>query len=290
MNDAIQKILVSTDGSTESESAFAAIMPVVRAYAPEVAVLYVFEDPEASFMPPARVAKACGALRATNVNAYLELREGLPAEEILRVAREKKVDLIAISTHGRKGVVRLIAGSVAEEVLRRTDVPLLVTRPGTAVHEWKQIVVALDGSARSESVLPEAVRLARKLGAGIEVLQVAVPVVAGGAGEAPIVLPPEDPMPYLNSVVRRLEADGAKARAVSLEGRPSEAVLKHLAESGASLLCMTTHGRSGLTRMLLGSVAEEILRKSPCPVLLRRIETASEAAGKPVNRAVRVGR
>ena len=74
MNDGVKKILVTTDGSPESESVFAAIMPVVRAWNPEVAVLYVFEDPEASFMPPARIAKACSALRAAGVNAYLELR------------------------------------------------------------------------------------------------------------------------------------------------------------------------------------------------------------------------
>ena len=289
MKEVIEKILVSTDGSPESEAAFAAIMPVVRAYAPEVAVLYVFEDPEASFMPPAKVAKACGALRASNVNAYLELREGMPAEEILKVAREKKVDLIAITTHGRRGVVRLIAGSVAEEVLRKTDIPLLVTRPNTVVHEWKRIVVALDGSERSESVLPEAVRLARKLGAALEILRVAVPVVAAGAGEAPIMLPPEDPMPYLKGVLKGLDLRGIEARAVALEGHPSEAILRHLAESAASLLCMTTHGRSGLARILLGSVAEEILRKAPCPVLLQRNVAASEGAKKPAKKAVRVG-
>jgi len=289
VKEVIEKILVSTDGSPESEAAFAAIMPVVRAYAPEVAVLYVFEDPEASFMPPAKVAKACGALRASNVNAYLELREGMPAEEILKVAREKKVDLIAITTHGRRGVVRLIAGSVAEEVLRKTDIPLLVTRPNTVVHEWKRIVVALDGSERSESVLPEAVRLARKLGAALEILRVAVPVVAAGAGEAPIMLPPEDPMPYLKGVLKGLDLRGIEARAVALEGHPSEAILRHLAESAASLLCMTTHGRSGLARILLGSVAEEILRKAPCPVLLQRNVAASEGAKKPAKKAVRVG-
>jgi nucleotide-binding universal stress UspA family protein len=289
MREVIEKILVCTDGSPESEAAFAAIMPVVRAYAPEVAVLYVFEDPEASFMPPAKVAKACGALRASNVNAYLELREGMPAEEILKVAREKKVDLIAIATHGRRGVVRLIAGSVAEEVLRKTDIPLLVTRPNTVVHEWKRIVVALDGSERSESVLPEAVRLARKLGAALEILRVAVPVVAAGAGEAPILLPPEDPMPYLKGVLKGLDLRGIEARAVALEGHPSEAILRHLAESAASLLCMTTHGRSGLARILLGSVAEEILRKAPCPVLLQRNVAAPEGAKKPAKKAVRVG-
>ena len=288
MKELIQKILVPTDGSPESEAVFAAIMPLVRAYAPEVPVLYVIEDPEQSFMPPARVAKACSALRASNVNAHLELRQGTPADEILRVARERKVDLIAISTHGRGGVLRLIAGSVAEEVLRKTELPLLVTRPNTPVHEWKRIVVALDGSERSEDILPDATQLARKLGASIDVVRVASPVVVAGASEAPIVLPPEDPMPYLRTFVGKLESQGIQARAVAFEGRASEAILGHLKASGASLLCMTTHGRSGLARILLGSVAEEILRKAPCPVLLRRNVSAQTGARKPAKKSVYV--
>jgi nucleotide-binding universal stress UspA family protein len=270
MNEHVERILVAADGSRDSEAVFSAIMPLVRADAPQVSVLYVVEDPDESFMPPALLAKACGALRSTNVNAHLELRQGLPAEEILRASRERSTDLIAMSTHGRGGVVRMIAGSVAEEVLRKTELPVLLTRPGLAVREWKRIVVALDGSERSESILPEAVKLARKLGASIELVRVATPVVAAGAGEAPMVLPPEDPMPYLKGVAARLEREGVKAGAVALEGRASEAILAHLDESAAPLLCMATHGRSGLVRLLLGSVAEEVVRRSPCPVLLRR--------------------
>lgn len=283
MNDPIKKILVTTDGSPESESVFPAIMPIVRAYDPEVSVLYVFEDPDSSFMPPARLAKACGALRAANVNASLELREGMPAEEILRAAREKKADLIAMSTHGRGGVVRLIAGSVAEEVLRKARVPVLVTRPETKVHEWKRVAVALDGSERSEAILPEAARLARKMGASLELLHVIHPVVVAAAGEAPVVLPPPDPMPYLKGVLDRMANEGMPAHVVILEGGTSAAILHHLEVSGASLLCMTTHGRTGLTRILLGSVAEEILRKAPCPVLLRRNVPVSEPAPAKVH-------
>jgi nucleotide-binding universal stress UspA family protein len=171
MNDPIKKILVTTDGSPESESVFAAIMPIVRADDPQVSVLYVIEDPDNSFMPSPRLAKACSALRASNVRASLEIREGVPAEEILRAAREKKADLIAMSTHGRSGVVRLIAGSVAEEVLRRSKIPVLMTRPETASRSWKRIAVALDGSERSEAILPEAAALAKKMGAVLEVLR-----------------------------------------------------------------------------------------------------------------------
>ena len=284
MNDPIKKILVTTDGSPESESVFPAIMPIVRAEDPEVSVLYVIEDPDASFMPPARLAKACGALRAANVRASLEVREGVPAEEILRAAREKKADLIAMSTHGRGGVARLIAGSVAEEVLRKSKVPVLVTRPETAVHPWKRIAVALDGSERSEAILPEAAALAKKMGAVLEVLHVIHPVVAGGAGEVPVVLPPKDPMPYLDGVLKRLAAEGLPPQVAILEGGTSQAILRHLEASGAGLLCMTTHGRTGMTRILLGSVAEEILRKAPCPVLLRRNVPLSEEAPKAMTR------
>ena len=280
MNDPIKKILVTTDGSPESESVFPAIMPIVRTDDPQVSVLYVIEDPDASFMPPARLAKACGALRAANVRASLEVREGIPAEEILRAAREKKADLIAMSTHGRGGVVRLIAGSVAEEVLRRSKVPVLMTRPETPIHSWKRIAVALDGSERSETILPEAAALAKKMGAVLEVLHVIHPVVAGGAGEVPVVLPPKDPMPYLNGILKRLAAEGLPPQVAVLEGGTSQAILRHLEASGAGLLCMTTHGRTGMTRILLGSVAEEILRKAPCPVLLRRNVPLSEEAPK----------
>jgi nucleotide-binding universal stress UspA family protein len=287
MNEKIQRLLVPADGSPESEAVFSAIMPLVRSDAPQVTVLYVEEDPDESFAPPARLAKACAALRAADVNAHLELRHGLPAEEILRAARERSVDLIAMSTHGRGGVVRMIAGSVAEEVLRKTELPILVTRPNVMVHEWKRIVVALDGSERSESILPEAVRLARKLNAEIDVLRVAMPTVAAGAGETPIVIPPEDPMPYLKSVVRGLEKEGIPARAVGLEGRAAPAILSHLQDSGASLLCMATHGRSGLARILLGSVAEEVVRKAPCPVLLRRSVPVSATPASPAKKTVK---
>lgn len=277
MKKSIEKVLVPTDGSPESEAVYAAILPLVRAYAPQVSVLYVIEDPDAPFTPPERVARTFAALRASRVNAHLELRQGVPADEILQAAREKKVDLIAMSSHGRGGVVRLIAGSVAEEVLRRTELPVLVARVGNAATEWKRIAVALDGSERSESILPEVARLARTVGASVDVLRVATPVIAAGPGEVPFIVPPEDLRPYLDVVVAGLAQEGVRARAVALEGNPSTMILNHLRDSGASLLCMTTHGRSGLARLLLGSVAEEVVRKAPCPVFLRRTVAATAA-------------
>jgi nucleotide-binding universal stress UspA family protein len=114
------------------------------------------------------------------------------------------------------------------------------------------------------------------------------PVFTGGIVETPMVLQPEDPLPYLRGVVTRLQALGVTASATALEGRASGEILRHLQVTGASLLCMTTHGRSGLSRLLLGSVAEEILRKSPCPVLLRRTVASAEVVGVPVASGIRI--
>src|SRR5579863_5026259 len=108
MNPPLERILVATDGSPESESIFPAVMPLVRAYNPEVAMLYVVEDPDAPRVAPEPVAKACAVLRASRVNAYVELREGDPAPGILAAAHEGHCGLIALCTHGRTGAVRWI--------------------------------------------------------------------------------------------------------------------------------------------------------------------------------------
>jgi nucleotide-binding universal stress UspA family protein len=269
MNEKIEQILVTTDGSPESEHAFAAMMPLVRLDHPEVTVLHVVEDPEASFNPPARVAKACSALRASGVNAHLELREGKPSEEI--ASRAKDSDLLVMSTHGRGGFKHLLLGSVTEEVLRRVETPILVTRPDVRADSWTRMVVALDGSTRSERILEDVIPLARRMHAAVELVQSAMPPITGsGIGDIPGVQIIENPLPYLEGVKSWLATQGIDASVKALEGRAGAQVLRHAQESASSLLCMTTHGRTGLSRALMGSIADEVIRHAPCPVLLRR--------------------
>ncbi len=288
MNDKCERILVTTDGSAESDAAFAAMMPVVRADDPEVAVLHVLEDPNASFNPPARVAKACRALRANGVNAHLEIREGKPAEEIVRLGQ--KGDLIVMSTHGRGGFKRLMLGSVTEEVIRHADTPILVTRPGVRAEAWRRMIVPLDGSTRGERILEEVVPLARRLHAEVELIQAVMPPVTGmGLGDVPGVRIIEDPLPYLESVKTWMASQGVDATVKALEGRAGAQILRHAEEMGASLLCLTTHGRTGLARALMGSIADEVVRHAACPVLLRRsvprvpriAESEKAAAARP---------
>lgn len=279
MIEKFERILVTTDGSAEAEHAFAAMMPIVRADRPAVTVLHVLENATASFSPPARVAKACAALRANGVNAHLRLCEGKPAEEIVRLSAE--ADLVVMSTHGRGGFKHLMLGSVTEDVIRLAPVPILVTRPVVAVREWNRMVVALDGSVRGEQILEDVIPLARRLHSSVELVRAALPpITMTGLGDVPGVEIIDDPMPYLEGVKAWLETQGIDASVRRLEGRAGAEILRHAGAAGATLLCMTTHGRTGLSRALLGSIADEVLRHAPCPVLLKKSSGAKQRLAK----------
>ena len=279
MIEKFERILVTTDGSAEAENAFAAMMPIVKVDRPTVTVLHVLEGPEASFLPPARVAKACAALRANGVDAHLRLCEGRPAEEIVRLSAE--MDLVVMSTHGRGGFKHLVLGSVTEEVLRGAQAPLLVTRPAVAVHDWTRMVVALDGSARGEQILEQVVPLARRLHSSVELIESALPpITMSGLGDVPGVEVIDNPLPYLESVKAWLGTQGIDASVKVLEGRAGAEILRHAADSRAALLCMTTHGRTGLSRAVLGSIADEVIRHAHCPVLLKKSVGEKERVAK----------
>ena len=141
------------------------------------------------------------------------------------------------------------------------------------------MMVLFDGSRGAEEILPDAAVIAKEAETTLDLVRVSVPIVAAtGMGEVPIVVPGDDPKPYLGDVVARLAAEGIPSRAVALEGRPAAEILEYARANEVGLILMTTHGRTGVRRALVGSVAEEILRHAPCPVLLRRLVPVSEPA------------
>jgi nucleotide-binding universal stress UspA family protein len=152
---------------------------------------------------------------------------------------------------------------------------------------YRRIVVALDGSERAERVLPYVEPLAERFGAALTLLRVAVSAegVAArtfGRVAAPIASPLVDPTPaveaeqrsaaaYLASVADRLRARGIPADHDQRQGPVAEAIAAYALELEADLIALTTHGRTGLGRAVLGSVAEAVVRRAPCPVLLVRV-------------------
>jgi nucleotide-binding universal stress UspA family protein len=155
---------------------------------------------------------------------------------------------------------------------------------------YKNILIALDGSELAERVVPVAQSIAEKFGATVTLLRATTSleeVIASTAAIEPgIATMPTDPMPiveaerqesqtYLESIAQRLRARGLTVNCEVPEGNASSAILDAARRLGVDLIAMTTHGRTGLTRILFGSVAEAVLRHAPCPILLIRIHDES---------------
>ncbi len=158
---------------------------------------------------------------------------------------------------------------------------------------YEHLLVALDGSEAAEQVLPHAEALAQKFGSTVTVLRAVVSaetLLAQSATAGPAVgevAPPMDPTPileaeqssaseYLASVEQRLKQSGVQVKVEHPEGNASDLIIERAEALGVSLILMTTHGRSGLGRIVFGSTADSVLRHSRCPVLLVRIHETKE--------------
>lgn len=180
--------------------------------------------------------------------------------------------LVVMSTHGRTGIRRTWLGGVATGVLRHSSAPILMVRPhgeGAATNlmstdaPFDEVIAALDGSPFAEQILPHAACVARASNANLTLLRVVDP----GGGEHAT----RDACAYLESVARRAAAEGSAPAATRVETRrsPGAAILARAAESARPLVAMASHGR-GLSRLFLGSVADEVMRGISGAVLMIR--------------------
>jgi nucleotide-binding universal stress UspA family protein len=223
-------------------------------------------------------------LAADGIAVTTQVLTGPVAEGILGAASAQHVGLIAMATHGRVGPERWFLGSVADRVVRTASVPVLLVRPrdGEAMPAaFTQIVVPLDGSPLAEAALPYATLLARTFAAPVTLIRT-VPLQwwAASGGDPSIGvdgLPPEvltaiedDAKEYLARVAERLHAEGLNVSTSFALFRAPDFEITDSAASPGSLVVMTSHGRSGLTRTLLGSVADRVVRSSLAPVLVIR--------------------
>ena len=226
-----------------------------------------------------------------------EVLTGYPADEILRYAFEKDVDLILMATHGWSGVRRWILGSVADKVLKASTIPVWLVRANVPAENIRglgrgsRILVPLDGSELAEMVLPHVEALA--LQPGTEPVDVILLSVI-----EPLVLPASVALPeaslnwgrlseehmlrarkgldeYLLNTGDKLKEAGVSVRHEVLEGRPADEIIDYAAKNRVDLVIMATHGRSGLSRWAYGSVAEKVLMSSTSPILLVRPPTVN---------------
>ena len=266
------RILIPLDGSVEAASAVAAVMPLVRSRPATVTLFQVIPSEKESPAARAYLAKVEHTLRLHGIRAFAEIEAGRPVERILHKLATESFDFIAMATHFRSETPQFVPESVTGAVLFKGSLPLLICGPPPRIAPWDRIVVALDGWPSAEAILPEVARLAPPLMAEIHLVRVQPPPASRGSflrfspGPAP-----DDPETYLRSVAEKLHAQGLKTRAAVRHGLPAVEILSYAEEAGAGLIAMTTHGRTGWPRALVGSVAEGVLRSTPCSVLIRRI-------------------
>ena len=205
------------------------------------------------------------------------LAEGFPDSGLCSAAREMAADLILVGTHGRTGLRWFFLGSVAQEVVRASTTDVLVARREQAARGgYRRILVAMDFSPPSERALDRALELAAP-GAAVDVVHFYhLPAIVGMDGMAYGFGPLEA------SLADDLQAEGEKLLAA--RRRSSGPILRfHVMHTAAipgvvhwlegqpfDLAALGSHGRRGFRRAILGSVAETVVRRAPCSVLIAR--------------------
>ena len=195
----------------------------------------------------------------------LALTDDRTAAPAIVAAAERLDATICMATHGRSGIGHALLGSVAEETLRLGRKPVILVGPhatgeGPDAPEPK-IIVTVDGSDLSETALPVAKEWATRLGRTIEVVQVLDPngLAVDGSDVSET--------SYVARTARDLHAPGPPDFEVLHGGDPAEAIVDH-AGSNVEMIVMATHGRGGLARAVLGSVAMRVVHHATCPVLV----------------------
>jgi nucleotide-binding universal stress UspA family protein len=202
-------------------------------------------------------------------------------DDLVEHVRSRGADLIVMATHGRGPVSRFFLGSVADELIRRSAAPVLLVQPREPAPSLLpgptvgRVLVPLDGSALAEQALGPAADLARLFEAECTLLRVVPPTAvlphSGAAHPALASSGEAEAREYLARLAERLRAEGLRARARLVVSRHAEeAILEEARSSGSGLIALATHGRGGVSRMVLGSVADKVIRGSAVPVLVQR--------------------
>jgi len=273
------KILVCTDGSPDSEGAITAALHLAKTTGSTVFLLEVlfflagYELQAPDTLAPPMVNLELMRVQETAARERLEAwkaeaaKEGVTLEPrirtspsaydgILEEAGELQPDLIVMGRHGYTGLTRLLMGSVTARVIGHSPVNVLVVPQGVLL-SFERLLIASDGSPFSEAAWAEALILAKIMGSAM----IGVTVAAANRD-----------IPAATEVVRSMEAT-AENQGIALDtmipmGRPEVGIVKAAEFKQASLIIVGSHGRTGLKRLLMGSVAERVIGHAKCPVLV----------------------
>ncbi|HAX23671.1 MAG TPA: universal stress protein [Thermomicrobiales bacterium] len=303
----MKRILIPLDGSTLAEAALPFGASIARATGATIEVVHIIEAPALIDLPTSQLIPD-----PTRVHAYLHdtaervipgvaveswVRAGDAVDELISHAAEQPESMIVMATRGRGGLGRLVLGSVADKVVRLSTTPVGLVRPveGEAVGaaDIRSIAVALDGSETAEQGLAIAVDFAKTAGAALHLIEVVEPVwaspyIAASPDMLAVnvnqltelqMLAEDDARTYLGATAERLRAEtpGMSVDWAMRVGRAAEEIDRVAVEANADLIVVTSHGRSGIRRFVLGSVTTGLTQIASRPLIIVPATTAQDA-------------
>ena len=299
-----KKILVPLDGSKNSETILPNVVKLARESKAEVVLfavepphptagrigspwhdlgngLAILEKPDTTMK--AHLDNAAGTLAEAGIKATTVVSNGDAAAEILAYAEVNGCDLIAMSTRGHSALRRGLMGSVTDAVVRGSKTPVLAAGPKSAKGKnldgaIRSVAVPLDGSDLAEAVLPHVEELAKLLSLEVVLLRVVrmVPWTYGTREGAPLDTTEiersleAEAETYLSTIEARMTAKGLRCRSKVMHGVPWDKIVAFAGDSNGMMVAISTHGRSGIPRLVLGSVADNVIRSLETPALVVR--------------------
>lgn len=277
------RILFPTDGSEGASTAFEHVLRVASYHDTTVHILNVADTTRDSvtrigdevvdvFEREGNTIVEEAEERAADhgVETVTEVLQGGVTETITTYATEFEMDLIAMPTRGRTDLDEFLLGSTTERVLRQATVPVLSIRPDgePAAYPYRNVLVATDGSETATAAVDRAVALAERLDATLHALSVVdvknLGINAHSGVDAFVGRAEEN----VAEAAAAAEAAGVEAvETVEVGTSVARGIRSHVAANDIDIVVLGTHGRTGVGRFLLGSVAERIVRTSPVPVL-----------------------
>jgi nucleotide-binding universal stress UspA family protein len=299
-----RSILVPLDGSPLAEQTIPLALEIARAARSKVRLVLVHQSlPPPFYEESAQLYVSIELATRKAGRDYLrglaaQLREvsglrisavtldGSTDQALVKYIHDIGADLVAMTTHGRGGVRGAWLGSVADQLVRRLEVPVIVTRaregaePLSAPPKIRDILVPLDGSPLAEAALAPAAALAELFDAELVLVQVVPPLSAGsllpvtfaaGYDTEIIALQRKGAQDYLEGLSEDLRERGTRVKTSIVVGQNvGEALIKLAHPERTDLVAIATHGRSGVRRLILGSIADKLIRAAGPPVLVVR--------------------
>ena len=283
------EILFPTDGSEGADTVFDHVLEIAEAHGSRIRVLNVADTNQPSVVRKGgdvqdvlreegkrTVEGPADRARERGVNVITEVVQGVPYRRIVDYADSFGMDLIAMPTHGRRGLERFLLGSTTERVVRRAEVPVLTVKPETDSsigYPYGNVLVPTDGSDCARAALSAGVGVVKAERGSLHLVSV-IDTTSPGVdlrSDARIELE-ENADRILGGAVGFAEEAGVDPVSETVEHGESvhEGILYCIEDNGIDLVVVGTHGRTGFDRYMLGSVTEYLIRTSPVPVLTVR--------------------